>query len=303
VAFELALLAVCFALGLVLQRARRAEAIRDRGWTLYFWTVTPALAFYAFTTVDVDRGFALAVGAAILASWIVIAIGFAYARLAADDRDEQGALILGAGFPNTGFVGYPLAKLALGGDGLVHMAVYDRLAWLAPSTAISSAIARLHGLRGLPPTLRGRLRAILVNPPLLATIAAITLRLAGADLAGEVEPVGVIATAVVGPAGFLLLGLALPLERPSYDAPELRRAAGVLAIRFAVAPLVLLLCGLALGADVPAAFYLGAAMPCAFHLLVLARVFDVRPRLVRLLVVGSTVPAVVAVVAATAVVR
>jgi predicted permease len=44
-------------------------------------------------------------------------------------------------------------------------------------------------------------------------------------------------------------------------------------------------------------------MPCAFHLLVLARVFDVRPQLVRLLVVGSTLPAVVVVVAATVLVR
>ena len=61
--------------------------------------------------------------------------------------------------------------------------------------------------------------------------------------------------------------------------------------------------GLALGTDVPAAFYLGAAMPCAFHLLILARVFDVRPQLVRLLVVGSTVPAVIAVVSASALVR
>jgi predicted permease len=40
-------------------------------------------------------------------------------------------------------------------------------------------------------------------------------------------------------------------------------------------------------------------MPCAFHLLVLARVFDVRPHLMRLLVVGSTVPAVAVVVLAT----
>jgi predicted permease len=34
-------------------------------------------------------------------------------------------------------------------------------------------------------------------------------------------------------------------------------------------------------------------MPCAFHLLVLARVYDLRPNLMRLLVVGSTIPAVI----------
>jgi predicted permease len=105
---------------------------------------------------------------------------------------------------------------------------------------------------------------------------------------------------VVGPAGFFLLGLVLPLEPPLHGILELRKAAGVLAIRFAVAPLVLLGMGFAFGTATPAAFLLGAAMPCAFHLLVLARVFDVRPQLVRLLVVGSTVPVVLVVLAASA---
>jgi predicted permease len=41
-------------------------------------------------------------------------------------------------------------------------------------------------------------------------------------------------------------------------------------------------------------------MPCAFHLLILARVFEVRPHLMRLLVLASTVPAVIAVVAGSA---
>ncbi|TMK66343.1 MAG: hypothetical protein E6G60_03435 [Actinobacteria bacterium] len=68
----------------------------------------------------------------------------------------------------------------------------------------------------------------------------------------------------------------------------------------AVAPLVLLATGSLLGVSIPGAFYLAAAMPCAFHLLVLARVFDVRPQLVRLLVLGSTVPAVAAVLAVSA---
>jgi predicted permease len=69
----------------------------------------------------------------------------------------------------------------------------------------------------------------------------------------------------------------------------------VLAIKLGVSPLVLFLCGRALGAHIPATFYLMAAMPAAFHLLVLARVYDLRPALMRLIVVGSTVPSVIAV--------
>ena len=300
---EIVLLALFFALGLGLQRRRPSERLRERAWTAYWWTVTPALVFTAFTTITFDRELGLALAAAVAASWLVIALGYAYARAVASERDERGALALGAGFPNTGFLGYPLAQLTLGTDGLALIVLYDRLGWLVPSSAVSTVIARLHGRRHAAVQGGRRLRVVLVNPPLAAAVAAVALRLGGADLTAAVEPLGRVAAEVVGPAGFFLLGLVLPLEPPAHDLPELRKASGVFAIRFAAAPLVLLGCGAALGADIPAAFFLGAAMPCAFHLLVLARVFDVRPQLVRLLVVGSTLPAVVAVVAASVFMR
>lgn len=301
---EIVLLALFFALGLGMQRRRPSERLRERAWTAYWWTVTPTLVFTAFTTITFDRELGLALAAAVAASWLVIALGYGYARAVASERDERGALALGAGFPNTGFLGYPLAQLALGTDGLALIVLYDRLGWLVPSSAVSTVIARLHGRRHAAERQGARrLRVVLMNPPLAAAVAAVALRLGGADLTAAVEPLGRLAAEIVGPAGFFLLGLVLPLEPPAHDLPELRKAAGVFAIRFAAAPLVLLACGAALGADIPAAFVLGAAMPCAFHLLVLARVFDVRPQLVRLLVVGSTLPAVVAVVAASVFVR
>jgi predicted permease len=114
---------------------------------------------------------------------------------------------------------------------------------------------------------------------------------------------GSTAAALVGPAGFLLLGLSVPLERFAHGAVELRRAAGALGVRFVGGPLCLLVAAHVLGVGVPAAFYLLAAMPSAFHLLVLARVYDVRPRLMRLLVVGSTLPAVAGVAVASLVLR
>lgn len=296
---ELALLAVSFTLGLAVQRRRPAESLRARAWTAYFWTLAPALVFYAFSTVSFDRELTLALAAAIIASWLVIGFGLLYARLVSREPDERGALALGAGFPNTGFVGYPLAQIAFGAPGLALMVVYDRLAMLVPSTAVSTAIARLHGRRRPPGTRAHRLAVVVLNPPLLAMAGAVALRLAGVELPA-VDRVGTIAGDAIGPVGFFLLGLSLPLERSVYGAGELRRAAGALAIRFAVAPLVLLACGLALGVRVPGAFVLAAAMPCAFHLLILARVFEVRPHLMRLLVLASTVPAVIVVVAGSA---
>ncbi len=49
----------------------------------------------------------------------------------------------------------------------------------------------------------------------------------------------------------------------------------------------------AIGAEVPRAYLLLAGVPGAFHLLVLARVYGLRPELMRALVVGSSAAAIV----------
>jgi predicted permease len=78
--------------------------VRRRVWTAYFWTLTPLLVFTAFSTVPLDRQIGLALAASVVASWLVIGIGYLYAALVTEERDERGALALAAGFPNTGYV-------------------------------------------------------------------------------------------------------------------------------------------------------------------------------------------------------
>jgi predicted permease len=78
--------------------------------------------------------------------------------------------------------------------------------------------------------------------------------------------------AVIGPYGFFLLGLSLSRERAPQRPRELQHALGAVAIRVAGGPLVLLGTATLLGASVPGVFFLLAAMPSAFHLLILTRV-------------------------------
>ena len=294
---SIALLAATLAVGLGVQRMHPSPLVLRAVWAVYFWTVTPALVFYSFSTLTFDRELTLALAAAIVASWLVLGGGVLYAHWASSDPAERGALALGAGIANTGFVGYPLAKVVYGQEGLALMVVYDRLGLLVPALAVTTTIARHYGRRATGA--EASRWAAFVNPPLLAMVLAVALRIAGVDVPG-VERLGELAGAVVGPAGFLLLGLSLPLGRVAHGAAELARTAGALVIRFGVSPLVLVACSAALGADVPGAFVLGAAMPCAFHLLILARVFGLRTNLMRLLVVASTIPAVIGVVAGNA---
>ena len=281
------LLALFFLIGLLGQRVG-SDLLRRGLWLTYFSTVAPVLVFATFLTASFDRPLLLAIAAAITASWLVGAVGYTYAVLVARTRAERGALALGASFGNNGFLGLPLAQLFFGDAGLSLAVVYGRLAWLVPDTSISTAFARIHG--GPVPASRP-LRAILLNPPLIALSAALMLRAAG--VAPPVQGAESLAATAVGPAGFLLLGLSLPLDPPAHSAAEVKRAAGALGIRLAGGPAALWLVGSTLGADIPGVFYLLAGMPCAFHLLVLARVYELRPSLMRLLVVGSTLPAVI----------
>jgi malate permease and related proteins len=292
---ESLLLLVFLLLGAAVQLAGAPPRLRDAVWVLFFWTFSPVLVFFTFLTVDLDEGLGRALAAAILASWIVGLAGYAYARRVASERDERGALTLAAGFGNTGFVGFPLAQLAYGAEGLTLAVLYDRLSWLLPASSISTTIARLHGRREVEVSRRHRLRAALANPPLHAFWLALVLRAAGVGVPGT-DTVEALVGSVIGPYGFFLLGLSLTFTRAPRPPEELRRAAGAVAIRLAGGPLALLAMGAVLGAKVPGVFYLLAGMPSAFHLLILARVYEVRPALMNRIVVGTTVPAVAVVV-------
>jgi malonate transporter and related proteins len=298
---QLALLVLFAALGVAAQ-ARLGPGMRTVVWTGFFWVVSPVLVLHTFLTIRVDRALLLALAAAIAGAWLSAGLAYGYARLVSERRDERGALALAAGFGNTGFVGIPLSQLAFGHAGVALAVLYDRLAYLVPSSSVTVAVARTHGLRAPALSRQSRATAFLLNPPLLAAVSGICLRITGARVPG-IGPAGSAAAALIGPAGFLLLGLSLPLGRFEHGRDELRRAAGALAVRFAGGPVCLLAAASATGARIPTVFYLLSAMPSAFHLLVLARVYDLRPRLMRLLVVGSTVPAVAGVALAAAVLR
>jgi predicted permease len=286
---DLVVVCLCFVCGAAAQRVFGPTA-RRAFWLAYFGTVTPLLVFVTFSTLEVDRELVSALAAVVVSSWLVAGAGYAYARAFARSRAERGALALGASFGNTGFLGLPLAQLVFGNAGLALAVVYGRLAWLIPDTSLSTALARLHGRGGARASLRRTAGAFLLNPPLWALAAAVALRAAGA--VPDVAAARGVATTLVGPGGFLLLGLTLPLERERPAGGDVRRAVGAVAIRMGGGPLALWLVAHAIGARVPGVFYFLAGMPCAFHLLVLARVYDLRPTLMRLLVAGSTAAAV-----------
>lgn len=286
-------LAVCAVAGVLLQRARHGDRVRAVVWSASFTVIGPLLVVAAFLTIDLHSGIVLALAATIAANWIVLGLGYAVAIPLSRARDERGCLALGAAFGNSGYLGVPLSLLAFGPAAVPAAVLYDRLAWLLPPTAVSTVIARTHGLAG--DARGGRwARAIVLNPPAAALLVAVGLR-AWLGPTPSIEPVRDAAAYLVGPTGFLLLGLSVSLERVRLTRHEALAATVMILIKVLAGPAVLLGVAWLMHAELPDAFVLSAAVPGAFHLLVIARVYDLRPVLMRAMVVVSSLSMLAAV--------
>jgi len=295
-----ALWAAGLSAGIGLQRSvPDAQRLSHVLFLLTFWVTSPLMVFFAYTTVAVEAGLFAAMALVVATSWLVLALGFAAARLAGRGAGQRGAMILAAACGNTGIVGFPLAALVFGPPGLALAVVYSEFQFLIPVLAVSAGVARRFAGPGArapgAPDLRTLVRSWLVNPPVAAGLAAVVLRLAGADLRDAVEPLGSAAALAIGLFGFVQVGLAAPLSRVAHTRADLGRAGLSLVLRCGAAPLVLVALSRLTGVDVPGPFLLLAAAPVAFHTIVLARVYALDGALLRLLVVVST-PAVIAAV-------
>jgi predicted permease len=295
--------AVSFAVGIAWQVRSPASALvwNRRIFRAYFNFLAPVVILFAYSFVPADRATVSALAVVIVASWLVLGVGALYARLAARDRGEQGALLLGSGFTNTVTLGFPVSNALFGPVGLAYQVLFAQFMYLIPIISISTTIAAHFGNGTRSRTWGGILRQLL-NVPLIVAGVAVLIRVVGFDISGVVERPALWVAWIMGPIGFFELGLALPLERPRHGVADLWRALGPLVIRIGVAPAVLLAIAFVAQVDIPHVFYVAVAMPAAFHTLILARVFALPGPMMRLIVVTSTVIVVGAVVGYLAIV-
>jgi len=289
-----------FLAGIVLQRrARDPGRLSHLLFLVTFWGAVPLVTFFAYTTVVVGRDLFAAPLVVMAASWLTLGIGVLWARWGSREPRTRGLLALATALGNSANVGYPLAALVFGGQGLALAVIYSEFQFLIPTIAVAVGVARRFAgpaSRAAAATgMAGVVRSWLLNPPVAAGVVAIALRLAGADLSAFVEPAGPYLGLAVGVLGFLQLGVAMPLERLSHGRADAGRAAATIALRCVAAPLVLLGLARLAGVAVPGVFLLLAAMPVAFNTLIVSRVYDLDTELARLLIVVST-PLVIGVV-------
>jgi predicted permease len=300
---EVALLVAFGALGLWLQRrdGARAERARVRLWQANWVVLLPLAATYALLSIELDAELLAVLGCALAAWWLTVLVAGAYAWLVAPTRELRGALWLVGAFPNTGFLGFPLALLAFGTDGLRLAIIYDQVSLVVPAIVVATIIARRHAGGGSAATTpdeppRSLLHDVLASPPLWTVVVLVVLRLTLVPEPVELELLGRVVGAVVGPIGFLLLGLSLPLVFEPHDEGVVVRTTGAMCVRMLFAPASVWLVARLAGVEVPGAIYLVAAMPTAFHALIIARLHRVAPTVVRLGVLATSAVAVVATV-------
>ncbi|MCB0880281.1 MAG: AEC family transporter [Thermoleophilia bacterium] len=298
--YVLALFAACFALGARRQLRDPAGAarLRSRVWGANVAILIPIAIIYAATTIRVDAALAAAFACGVAAWWLTVGVSLAYARIVEPgDRRARGAIAMSAAFPNTIFLGFPLAHLAYGTPGLQVAVVYDVIGPIVPAVVLSTAIAQSHAGTAVADraTARDVLLGILRSPPTIAMLVGVLVRVAVLDQPLELEVVGGLIGPVAGATGFVAAGLSIPLQQLAHVGREVAQVGGAIVVRMVVAPALLALTGLATGVSIPHVLLLVSAMPTAIHALVIAREHDLQTEVVRLAILASTAIAIVVV--------
>ena len=283
----------CFAIGVALQRRLHdPHRLSHVIFTIVLWVLSPLVVVYAYTTVVVRPELLAAFACVIVATWITLLAGMLWGRFGGREQRESGVMAFATAMGNTSSLGFPLTTLAFGGPGLALAVIYAEFQYLLPTYGVVLGLGRHYAgphSRGLrAPGLRKLARSWLLNPPMIAGVAAVALRLLGVDISAVVAPVGPAAGLMFGLVGFLQIGLAISLEPLAHDRGDVGRAAVTIALRCGLMALTLLALGWLFGVRIPGVFLLLAAMPVAFNTLVVAAVFDLDRELARLLVAVST---------------
>lgn len=187
-----------------------------------YWVALPALLFGAMAKIelaDVWRGnFLAAFAGASFATWVLSSlVGRFIFRLDAPEAALHG---LNGAYPNTGFMGIPLAIAAYGQDAALPAIVATVISVLSVTLAVAPIEIARHGASRLMPLLGRVTGALARNPMIVAPCAGLLWSWAGLDLPGSIETFTDILGAAAGPCALFSIGLFLvgkPLREGSAE--------------------------------------------------------------------------------------
>lgn len=294
---------VATAVGLAAERRDNARAHAARQAILHtmLWVLVPFVAYVniarAHLSLDATLSIAIAAAAIVLAG--TLAWRLARGPFALPEA-MTGAAIVATIQANTAYFGLPLIAALFSRAELSQAVAYDGLVSLPMFVIGSYSVgARLgHARAG---GLREQLRTGLVrNPVLWAVLAALLVPEAWAPEA-LVTPSHVAVYALL-PLGFFVVGVTLGDEAKDgtlrVPPPLTPPIAAVVLLRMAFVPLVLLVVGLLL-IDVPAPFYVMAAMPVGVNTVLVGHATGLDLRLISSAIAWTTGVALLGIVVLT----
>ncbi len=269
---------------------READAIASRVVWLMLWVIGPPVVFVLIAALEVTAEVGAGIGFAYAA--LAVTLGLAYlvgSRVLGLPRAGVGALMVVAGFANTGYLGLPFSAALFGVDELPSAIAYDVLVTTAGIFTIGFSIGAAFGTSA-GETVSERVVAFFSRNPYLWACAA-GLAAPDALAPGWAVDAAQIAVFALLPLGFFVVGVTLAVEAEDGQLrfpPPLTPAVGTaLVLRLLVAPAVVL--GLSAAViEVPDPYLSQAAMPSAINAIVVAHTYGLDRRLVASAIAWST---------------
>jgi predicted permease len=268
----------------------RAEALAQRAVWLMLWVVGPPTTFVLIAALEVNAEVGAGIGFAYAALAVTLtaayAIGTWVLRL---PRSGVGALMVAAGFANTGYLGLPFSAALFGSDQLPNAVAYDVLVTTSAIFTIGFSIGAALGTAAGETALE-RTRAFFARNPLLWA-CALGFVAPDALAPGWAVDIAQVAVYALLPLGFFVVGVTLAIEAVEsavrFPPPVTPAVAVALGLRLLVAPAVV--AGLsALLIDVPDPYLSQAAMPTAINALIVGHTYGLDRGLIAAAIAWST---------------
>lgn len=187
-----------------------------------YWVALPALLFKAMAGVDLAEvwniHFLVAFAGSSVATWMITSIaGHLLFRLNAAEAALHG---LNGAYPNSGFMGIPLAIAAYGQKAALPAIVATVISVLSVALAVVPIEIARHGTQRLVPLIGRVLVALIRNPMIVAPCAGLIWSWTGLGLPRAVQTFTGILGAAAGPCALFSIGLFLvgkPLREGSFE--------------------------------------------------------------------------------------
>ncbi len=268
----------------------RADEVARRVVWLMLWVIGPPVVFVLIAALEVTAEVGAGIGFAYVALAVSLAAAYGIGTwLLRLPRSGVGALMLVAGFANTGYLGLPFSAALFGADELSNAVAYDVLVTTVGIFTIGFSIGAAFGSAAGDTALE-RTGAFFARNPLLWACALGFL--APDALAPEwaVDAAQVAVFALL-PLGFFVVGVTLALEAEEgalrFPPPVTATVATALGLRLLVAPAVVVGLSAAL-IDVPDPYLSQAAMPSAINAIVVAHTYGLDRGLIAAAIAWST---------------